>query len=269
MALAAHASAKQKHSPTARRAPGVRSCDARRNQPGVSQTPSDTESRRKPTVFIASPATAPPGLVPAAAGAAHAVTAPSSTSASTSSTMAAPRMILASRAREAFMSRRTRAVMPTLVAASAAPRNTCAAAGAAGRRSFPARKPRARLEAVPRIATTNDEAPTDERSRTERPNPTSNNRRTMPTCARMSRYESEPRKRNVWRPGTLPSTMPAMSSPRTAGWPKRTATCPPAIAAVITRARPSASLPSSSSAWPCEIARPTASKATPIATSTR
>src|SRR5205814_3688972 len=87
----------------------------------------------------------------------HPLTAPSTTSASTSSTTAAPRMILASGLRDAPMSFNTRAVMPTLVAVIAAPTKTCATVGAPGINSVAAPAPIARLAAVPIAATSSDD----------------------------------------------------------------------------------------------------------------
>ncbi len=209
----------------------------------------------------------PPALCPAPT---HAVTAPSTTSASTSSTTAAPRMILASSLREARMSFRTRAVIPTLVAVIAAPIKTWAAIDASGMNTADVTVPIARVDAVPITATANDEGPTPRRSRTDRSTPTSNRSRSIPTRDKMSRYGSAPRNWSFPRPIMFPRIMPATSSPRTAGWPIRVATCPPSRAAATMIARPRASQPNSSNGpWaPRDSANPPASRRTATPTTT-
>jgi hypothetical protein len=78
-------------------------------------------------------------------------------------------------------------------------------------------------------ATTTPVSPTLGMSRTVDSRPTSKRRMTTPRRATISIVASPSMLRNQLIPArsTLPSTTPATSSPRTAGWPSRTAKCPP------------------------------------------
>src|SRR5690349_4651874 len=158
----------------------------------------------------------------------------------TSSTTAAPRMTRASGVAPLPRSRSTRAVMPTLVAVSVAPRKACAYGPSPGRSSAPTHHPSAKGAMTPSVATRSAVAPTFNMSRTVDSRPTSNNRMMTPTCARASSVGlvASPCSPVIPIRPRLPSSTPATSSPSTAGCRARVARSPPSFAAARMIASP-------------------------------
>jgi hypothetical protein len=120
---------------------------------------------------------------------------------STSSITAAPRMMRAKPERSAPASFRTRAVMPTLVAAGMAPRNACSIHDSSGRASFPTPKPRTIGVTTPRRATRAAGPPTASISLGVDSRPT---------------WKSRADVSGPPRSAAFPIAMPTSSSPRTA-----------------------------------------------------
>ena len=149
----------------------------------------------------------------------------------TSSATAAPRTMRASVDESAFRSPKTRAVIPTLVAASAAPRNNDAFTDSP--RMEPAKNPDDIGTATPMMATSIDARPTLRNSSRSISSPTSANKIMTPTSARTrmaSLGSTRPRSDG-------PIMMPATISPITAGTPTRSETSAAALAIIKMRAR--------------------------------
>ena len=149
----------------------------------------------------------------------------------TSSATAAPRTMRASVEESAFKSPKTRAVIPTLVAASAAPRNKEALTDSP--RIEPAKKPDDIGTATPIMATSVEARPTLRSSSRSISRPTSANKIITPTSARTriaSLGSTRPRSDG-------PIMMPATISPMTAGMPTRSETSAAALAIIRIRAR--------------------------------
>ena len=149
----------------------------------------------------------------------------------TSSATAAPRTMRASVEESALRSPKTRAVMPTLVAASAAPRKSDAFTDSP--RIEPAKYPDDIGTATPMMATRTDARPTLRNSSRSISRPTSANKMMTPTSARTrmaSLGSTKPRREG-------PIMMPATISPITAGTPTRSDTSAAALAIIKIRAR--------------------------------
>ena len=129
----------------------------------------------------------------------------------TSSATAAPRTMRASVEESAFRSPKTRAVMPTLVAASAAPRNNDALRDSP--RIDPARTPDDMGTTTPMIATSMEALPTRRSSVRSISRPTSAKRMMTPISARTRMASLGSMSPSM----EGPMTMPAMISPSTAG----------------------------------------------------
>jgi hypothetical protein len=157
---------------------------------------------------------------------------------STSSMTAAPRMMRANGVRSMPASFSTRAVMPTLVAASMAPRNAWSIQESPGRISVPTPNPRAIGVTTPTRATRVARPPTAIISRGVDSKPTWKSRSIAPSSAStvnvslaVSAEVSGPPNK-----ARLPRTIPTPSSPNTAGCPKRSTTSPASLAAIRTKA---------------------------------
>ena len=130
---------------------------------------------------------------------------------STSSATAAPRTIRASVEDNARRSPKTRAVMPTLVAASAAPKNSDAFSDSPS--NEPASTPEDIGRTTPRMATSMDALPTRRNSLRSISRPTSASKIMTPISDKMRMASL-----GSMRPSMDgPMTMPATISPRTAG----------------------------------------------------
>jgi len=163
-----------------------------------------------------------------------------STSPSTSSITAAPRMMRALAVFVAFASCSTRAVMPTEVAASIAPRNAWAIQGSSGSITSPTTKPRAMGATTPTIATRVAGTPTAIMSLGVDSRPTSRRSRIAPSSARIAKVSLDSRGAMLGPPtrARLPRTMPKSSSPSTEGWPARSTSAPRSLDPTRTTARP-------------------------------
>ena len=129
----------------------------------------------------------------------------------TSSATAAPSTMRASVEASAFKSPNTRAVIPTLVAAKAAPRKSDALSDSPS--ALPARMPVDIGRTTPRIATNMEARPTRRNSLRSISRPTSAKRMMTPTSARTRRASLGSTIPNI----EGPTMMPAVISPRTAG----------------------------------------------------
>ncbi len=158
---------------------------------------------------------------------------------STSSATAAPSTILASVVASALRSPNTRAVIPTLVAVSAAPRNT--AVSEDHPRASPAPMPATNGTTTPITATDIDARPTRPSSARSISMPTCTSSSSTPISASICRLT--PRSPSSWtRPSTEgPMTIPATISPRTAGIDRRSTTSAAILAAATTIRRSSSS----------------------------
>src|SRR2546422_2182658 len=195
---------------------------------GASAAPSATAATRNPTA-TASVHTTPTALT--AAPAASPETTPRITRPSTSSMTAAPRMSRASVESMHFRSERTRAVMPTEVAVSVAPTKIATVVASDGAGAGPCsgdtqyRKPNRNGTATPTSATAVAGAPTRAIALRSVSRPISNSSTITPISARKAMTGRRGSSGPVgMTPSTLdPRTMPATSSPSTAGCPSRSA----------------------------------------------
>ena len=162
----------------------------------------------------------------------------STTRPSTSSITAAPRMMRALGVRIACASCSTRAVMPTDVAASIAPRKACTIHDSPGSSAMPTPKPSAIGITIPASATFVAGMPTASMSRGVDSRPTSNSSRIAPSSARIANVSLPCSETRLGPPKSarLPSRMPKTSSPRTAGWPTRSTSAPRSFAPTSTKA---------------------------------
>ena len=149
----------------------------------------------------------------------------SSTRPITSSATAAPSTVRASTRVSAPRSLNTRAVMPTLVAASAAPTNSAVSLDSPNPSATP--KPIATGTTTPIVATVIDDFPTDRRSPRLSSRPTSSSSRITPSSPRTSSVMSWPTSDRT----DGPMMMPARISPTTAGMPTRSASSAASFAA--------------------------------------
>ena len=147
----------------------------------------------------------------------------------TSSATAAPSTTRASWVASARRSPNTRAVMPTLVAVSAAPTNSAVLKSSPISDMAP--RPRTIGATTPTVATCSDVRPTLPSSRRSISRPTSSRSRITPISPSVRRTSSP------W-PMALstdgPTRMPATISPTTAGMPRRSATSAATLAATRT-----------------------------------
>jgi len=159
------------------------------------------------------------------------------TSPRTSSTIAAPRIVLPSTLLTLPISFSTRALIPTLVAQSVAPMKISSQNENPGKSVRTVKKPKRKGAATPRSATRSALLPTRINSGAVLSTPTSNMSRMTPSSARVSMLGSCSMisKRSVPRSPMLPRTTPAKSSPRTTGRRSFRAPRPPSLAAVRTR----------------------------------
>src|SRR2546429_1971125 len=159
---------------------------------------------------------------------------PRITSPMTSSMTAAPRITRASRLCSTWRSLSTRAVIPTEVAVRVAPTKMAVVSGSADVCSYPCqperqyRKPRPNGTATPTTATAVAAVPTRIMALRSVSSPISNSKTTTPTCASSRNTgvsgSSAPIGTTLRKPA--PSTMPARSSPITAGCPRRSNSSP-------------------------------------------
>ncbi len=157
------------------------------------------------------------------------------TSPSTSSTTAAPRTIRDSSAFSVPRSPNTRAVIPTLVAVSAAPMNTAGFVSCPSASATP--KPVANGTTTPITATAVATPPTRRRSIRSISMPTRNSSNSTPTWASTS-IDTPRSPVSSTQPSTEgPMMMPPMISPSTAGVPIRSASSPNSTAAPSTTRR--------------------------------
>ena len=143
----------------------------------------------------------------------------------TSSATAAPSTVRASTRVSAPRSLKTRAVIPTLVAASAAPMNSEVSPDSPYASATP--MPIATGSTMPMVATLSDDFPTDRRSPRLSSSPTSSSRRMTPSSARTSSVTSCPTSART----DGPMRMPARISPTTAGMRIRSASSAATLAA--------------------------------------
>ncbi len=135
---------------------------------------------------------------------------------------------------------KTRAVIPTLVAQRVAPMNIWASWGASGMKYADTPHPRKNGAITPSTATSNDDPPTSIISFKSASSPTSNNRMITPSSASAAMVpfvfsDSAPPKPSMTK---LPNTIPATSSPKTAGWRRRSNNSPPSFASTSITATP-------------------------------
>src|SRR3989442_1753888 len=197
---------------------------------GASAVPSAPAATRTPT-GTASVRTTPSALT--AAPAASPETTPRITRPSTSSITAAPRMSRASVESMRFRSESTRAVIRTDVAVSVASTKIAtiiASPNGAGACSDDTqyRKPKRNGAATPTRATAIANAPTRAIAFKSVSRPISNSSTTTPISARnaMIKPRGSPAPVGMTRSTLDPSTMPATSSPSTAGCPSRSTSSP-------------------------------------------
>ena len=158
----------------------------------------------------------------------------------TSSATAAPSTTRASVVARARRSPNTRAVMPTLVAVSAAPMNSAVSVSRPS--PIPATVPPAKGTATPMIATSIDARPTRPSSARSISMPTCTSSRSTPSSASTPRLTPRSPVTST-RPRTDgPTKMPTTISPSTAGSPTRSAPSAASFAAAITTSRSSSSL---------------------------
>ena len=169
---------------------------------------------------------------------------------------AAPRMIRAKGARRAFASFSTRAVIPTLVAASMAPRNACSIHGSRGRINSPTPNPSSMGVTTPTTATRAARPPTAIISFGVDSRPTWKSKRTAPSSAMTVSASLEA---NAERSGppkrvAFPARIPTINSPSTAGWPSRSTSSPASFAHTMAKARASSTVGTARESWPAAAA---------------
>src|SRR5712692_4901480 len=211
--------------------PRTRIRSTRPNSRGASLSPIHRAMKRK--------ATATPRMRSApcrlnAVPAASPETTPRITSPMTSSITAAPRIKRASRLCSTWRSLSTRPVIPTDVAVRVAPTKMAVDSRSADVCSTPChpdhqyKKPSANGTATPTTATAVAAVPTRIMALRSVSSPISNSNTTTPTCASSWNTgvsgSSAPTGITLRKPA--PSTMPASSSPITAGWPRRSNASP-------------------------------------------
>ena len=174
----------------------------------------------------------------------------------TSSMTAAPRMILAKGARKESASLSTRAVIPTLVAASMAPRKACSIHGSWGRISSPTPNPSSMGVTTPTTATSAARPPTAIISLGVDSRPTWKSSRTAPSSAMTVSVslEASADKSGPPKSAAFPARIPTISSPSTAGWPSRSTNSPASFAQTMAKARASRTVGTASESWPAAAA---------------
>ncbi len=196
------------------------------NSGGASRKPTTQPTTRKPTATTTIPVTLSGDTEPSVT---IRTTTVRTTRPMTSSATAAPRTTRASVVARARRSPNTRAVMPTLVAVSAAATNSATS------NSVPvasiATRPSASGAITPTVAVNNDARPTARNSPRSISRPTSSSRRITPSSPSVWRTSSPlPTRPSIDGPMMMPATI----SPTTAGTPIRSATSAANLAATIT-----------------------------------
>src|SRR6266487_3502186 len=217
------------------------------NSGGASRTPTATPATRKAT---AAPTTSNSSCGAIEPPATRRTITVRITRPMTSSATAAPSTVRASARDNAFRSPKTRAVMPTLVAVRAAATNSstwwpCPASPV---RRSPA-QPNANGNTTPTVATDNAGRPTFSRSVSSVSSPTWSSSNSTP---------SWPSTASTWSPPTSPSaegptSTPSTSSPSTAGWPSRSDTSAPTLAATSTTSTCNSTVPTSTGSAPLQV----------------
>ncbi len=198
-----------------------------RNRGGATRMPTTTPTTRKATAPAMMPATDTSDTEPSVTSRTTTV---STTRPMTSSATAAPSTTRASVVAMARRSLNTRAVMPTLVAVSAAPMNSATLKSSEMKASI-APRPRTSGVTTPTTATRNEARPTRPSSTRSISRPTSSSRRMTPISPSVwstsSPWSTSPRTEG-------PIRMPATISPTTAGMPARSASSAASLAATST-----------------------------------
>ncbi len=198
------------------------------NSGGAKRRPTKLPSTRKRTATRMMPATDRIDTEPSVT---RRTTTVSTTRPITSSATAAPSTTRASRVARARRSPKTRAVMPTLVAVSAAPTNRAVLKSSPMSNMAP--RPSTRGATTPIVATWMDVRPTLLSSLRSISSPTSSRRRITPISPRV-RSTSPPPPPPTRSSSDGPMMMPAMISPTTAGMPMRSETSAASLAATST-----------------------------------
>ena len=169
---------------------------------------------------------------------------------------AAPRMIRAKGARSASASLSTRAVIPTLVAASMAPRKAWSIHGSWGRISSPTPNPSSMGVTTPTTATSAARPPTAIISFGVDSRPTWKSSRTAPSSAMTVSVslEASADRSGPPRSAAFPARIPTINSPSTAGWPRRSTNSPASFAQTMAKARASRTVGTASESWPAPAA---------------